>query len=163
MYPNPQLLLCRSGKLLPQGLSHLCPQIPIHIFQEHLHQFPLLFVVIKQKGKEVLILFIPGNQGVLYGVKIGKAEIFERVIPCTVPQMSILQQNISHLQSGLGGHVNIKVLVIRCIDLVDDLGQLLFHGFIHEDLIGCWKADLRLGFNLVCIFPGLFLTGSSRP
>ena len=46
------------------------PQILIHILQEHLHQFPLLFVVIKQKGKEVLVLLIPGNQSILYSVKI---------------------------------------------------------------------------------------------
>ena len=53
-------------------------------------------------------------------------------------------------------YVNIKVLVIRCINLVNDLGQLLFHGFVHEDLIGCRQADLRLGFNLVCFSPVFF-------
>ena len=40
----------------------------------------------------------------------------------------------------------------------DVLGQLLFHGFIHKDLIGCRQANLRLGFHLVCVFPSLFLT-----
>ena len=50
----------------------------IYILQEHLHQFTLLLVIIHQKCEEILVLLIPNNQCVLYGVKIGEAEIFQR-------------------------------------------------------------------------------------
>lgn len=50
-------------------------QMLIYIFQEHLHQFTLLLVIIQQKCEEILILLIPGNQGILYGIKIGEPEI----------------------------------------------------------------------------------------
>ncbi len=110
----------------------LCSQIPIHIFQEHLHQFRFFSSLSKQKGKEVLILFIPSNQGVLYGVKIGKAESFSELFRALSRRCPFFSRMSLICNADLEATSTSKFFVIRCIDLVDDLGQLLFHGFIHE-------------------------------
>ena len=68
----------------------LFPQLLIYILKEHLHNLALAFLVIKKQGEEVLVLLIAIKQSILNGIEVCKLEIAQGVVPCTIPQMTVL-------------------------------------------------------------------------
>lgn len=55
--------------------------------------------------------------------------------------MFVLHHQISHLQGGLYGNIDIIVLVVGRFDFINDLGQPLFHLLFTIYFIGCGKRN----------------------